>query len=63
MEKFVSTVKVGINQSCFNKVGHLLVCKQGKRGWEPQFFHTSFFMKTLGDYVYRGNMGAEKYKK
>jgi hypothetical protein len=26
-------------QSCFNKVGHLRVCKQSKRGWEPQIFY------------------------
>jgi hypothetical protein len=38
MEKFVSTVKVGINQSGFNKVGHLLVCKQSKRFGSPNFF-------------------------
>jgi hypothetical protein len=27
------------HQSCLNKVGHLRVCKQSKRGWEPQFFY------------------------
>jgi hypothetical protein len=27
----------GLLQSHFNKVGHLLVCKQSKMGWEPQF--------------------------
>ncbi len=24
--------------SCFNKVGHLRVCKQSKSGWLPQIF-------------------------
>jgi hypothetical protein len=33
-------------QSCFNKVGHLLVCKQSKRGWEPQIFY-SYFMSQI----------------
>ncbi len=26
-------------QSCFNTVVHLHVCKQSKRGWEPQMFN------------------------
>jgi hypothetical protein len=25
-------------QNGFNEVGHLLVCKQSKRGWEAQIF-------------------------
>jgi hypothetical protein len=32
-------VKSKHEQSCFNKVGHLRVCKQSKRGWEPQIFN------------------------
>ncbi len=28
-----------MEQSCFIKVGHLRVCKQSKRGWEPQIFY------------------------
>jgi hypothetical protein len=36
-----------ISQSCFNKVGHLLVCKQSKRGWEPQIFYSYFVMSQL----------------
>ena len=31
-------------KSCFNKVGHLHVFKQSKRGWEPQFFYSYFVM-------------------
>ncbi len=35
------------SQSCFNKVGHLLVCKQSKRGQEPQIFYSYFVMSQL----------------
>ncbi len=34
-------------KSCFNKVGYLLVCKQSKRGWEPQFLYSCFAMSQL----------------
>ena len=36
-----------VTQSCFNKVGHLLVCKQSKRGWEAQIFYSYFVMSQL----------------
>jgi hypothetical protein len=36
-------------QSCFNKVGHLRVCKQSKRGWEPQIFFKYFVTSQLYD--------------
>ncbi len=34
-------------QSCFNKVGHLLLCKLSKRGWESQIFYSYFVMSQL----------------
>jgi hypothetical protein len=38
---FGMPLKSSMSQSCFNKVGHLLVCKQSKRGQEPKFLiHT-----------------------
>jgi hypothetical protein len=40
-------LKPGVPQSCFNKVGHLLVCKQIKRGWELQIFYSYFVMSQL----------------
>jgi hypothetical protein len=39
--------KCGTTQSCFNNVGHLLVCKQSKRGWEAQIFYPYFVMSQL----------------
>jgi hypothetical protein len=36
-----------ITQSFFNKVGHLLNCKQSKRGWEPQIFYSYIVMSQL----------------
>jgi hypothetical protein len=35
------------NQNCFDKVGHLLVCKQSKRLWEPQIYYSYFVMSQL----------------
>jgi hypothetical protein len=34
-------------QSCFNKDGHLRVCKQSKRGWEAQIFYQYFVTSQL----------------
>jgi len=34
-------------QTCFNEVGHLLACKQSKRGWEAQIFYSYFVMSQL----------------
>jgi hypothetical protein len=39
--------EIGLAQSCFNKIKHLLVCKQSKRGWEPQIFYSYFVMSQL----------------
>jgi len=38
---------LGDVQSCVNKFGHLLVCKQSKRGWEPQILNSYFVMSQL----------------
>jgi hypothetical protein len=35
LNKMTRQISKGGGQSCFNKVGHLRVCKQSKRGWEP----------------------------
>jgi hypothetical protein len=34
-------------QSYFNKVGHLHVCKQSKRGWEAQIYYQYFVTSQL----------------
>ncbi len=34
-------------QTCFNEVGHFLVCKQSKRGREAQILYSYFVMSQL----------------